>query len=238
MEKIFEGRTEQEAVERAMQEFGVSSEVIDVEVIKRSKGSIFGLQGKVTIRASVAGFPNSDDEEIEHSVSDYNEGNIHEDEIDDDIVLTDEMKMLIEDFIITIVKSLGVHVNSIDMNNGSCVEIDIEDERDQNLLIGKFGKNVEALQILVNAMLQNKIESVSGWVILDISDYRKKRTAWIKDMTKKKAEYVLQSRKSYLFENFSPYDRRQIHQVIKTIDGLDTESEGYGYLKRVRIFLS
>ncbi len=243
MEKIFHGRTEQEAVEKAAQEFGVSPEVIDVEIIKRSTGNIFGLQSKVTVRASVAGFPNSDtdeeNEEIARNVSDYyNSDTKDESEADDNIVLTDEMESIVEDFIGTIVKSLNVHVNSIDMSSGSCIEIDIEDERDQNLLIGKFGKNIEALQTLVNAMLQNKIGSVQGFAVLNINGYREKRTAWIKDMTKKNAEHVLRSGKSYLCESFSPYDRRQIHKIIKTIDGLDTKSEGYGYLKRVRIFLS
>ncbi len=241
MEKIFQGRTEQEAVELAVQEFGVSPEVIDVEVIKRSKGNIFGLQGKVTIRASVSGFPSADDDEHEESVSetaDYDDIAVDENEVDNDMVLSDEMKNAIEDFVGTITKALGIDVRGIDMDNGAYVEIDIEDEQDQNLLIGRFGKNVEALQILINAMLQNKIEDLDGWVIVDISGYRKKRTAWIRDMAKKKAEYVLQSGKSYLFDNFSPYDRRQIHQVIRSIEGIDTESEGYGYLKRVRVFLS
>lgn len=245
MEKIFEARTEQEAVELAVKEFGVSPEFIDVEVIKRNKSGIFGLQHKVVIRASVTGLPHPEhhDDGTEEFTQAVNalDGDFSADGGEDEAAnfeLTEDMQSAIREFVGKITGMLGIDVQAIRMENGPYVEIDVENSDDQNLLIGKFGKNIEALQILINAMLQTKMREMPGWVIVDIEGYRKKRTAWLREMAVKKARQVLQSGKSYLMDDFSPYDRRQIHFAVKTIKGVETESEGTGYFKRVRIFLS
>ncbi len=102
------------------------------------------------------------------------------------------------------------------------------------ILIGRHGRTLEALQMLVNRMVNKKLKSAMR-VILDIDDYRKRRAESMAQMALRLGEEAKRTGRSQLAELLSAYDRRIIHLTLRDDPLLKTESIGEGELKRVKI---
>jgi spoIIIJ-associated protein len=107
----------------------------------------------------------------------------------------------------------------------------------EGILIGKHGRTLESLQILVNRMINQKLKSTSR-VVLDIDDYRKRRTDSMAQMALRLGEKVKRTGHSQTVGPFNAYDRRVIHLTLKQDPSLNTESVGEGELKKIRIILT
>ncbi len=254
MEKIFEARTEREAVENAVRTFGVNEEYIEIKIINKKKGNFLGLNSKVTIKASVIGIPQTDTTDIEEqydptqdthtslSDSEYAPHSTHTNTAAAHAVpltpLTEHQKKETAAIIeaITSKMNIDVDVEFHSIDNQLFASLIIEDVSDQNLLIGKHGKNIDALQVIVNSILQKRYDTPLEKVVIEIENYRNKRNNWLTELAQRKAEQVLKSKRSYTLEEMNPYDRKRIHSAIKNIPGVSTESIGNGYYKRLTIY--
>jgi spoIIIJ-associated protein len=116
-------------------------------------------------------------------------------------------------------------------------KIYIEIESDSaGLIIGKRGKTLEALQLLVNIIVNKKGDK---WrkVILDIENYRDKRENTLRELAQKIATKVKKSGKPQYLEPMNPFERRVIHMTLQNDPHVDTKSEGNGNLKKVKVYL-
>jgi spoIIIJ-associated protein len=104
----------------------------------------------------------------------------------------------------------------------------------RGILIGKHGRTLESLQILINRMVNKRLKKGIR-VILDVDDYRKRRAESMVQMAQRLGEKVKRTGYSQTVGPFSAYDRRIIHLTIKEDPSLKTESLGEGELKKVRI---
>ena len=250
MEKIFEARTEREAVEKAVRAFGVNEEYVEIEIINKKKGNFLGLNSKVMIKASVTGIPTIDieeshtnstetEDEINSLQSPNTVSSISQDSPRNPLTpLTEHQKKEIAAIIETITAKMNIEVDVEFHTIGEQLfsSLIIEEESDQNLLIGRHGKNIDALQVLANSILQKKYDEPLEKVVIEIENYRSKRNNWLIDLAQRKAEQVLKYKRSYTLEEMTPYDRKLIHSTIKDIFGVSTESIGNGYYKRLTIY--
>lgn len=235
MEKIFEAKTEQEAVEAAVREFGVNVDFLEVEILKKSKGRFLGRGEKVTIKASVLGLPVSDEhhpkpEPVSHNYT--SEESVKEDISQDK---KDEICAVVKNLVDKI--GIEVHCDFDIQDNFYVVTMTSTLEEEQNLLIGKHGKNIESIQNICNSIIQNNMDDFPDYIVVDIEDYRTRRNEWLSSIARKKSHQVLQTGKSYLLDDLGPFDRKIIHNVVRTCDGVATISMGNGYHKRVKIYL-
>ena len=114
-------------------------------------------------------------------------------------------------------------------------KIHIEIESDESgLIIGKKGKNLEAIQLLTNVVVNKGKED---WikVYIDSENYRRQKERNLKDLALKSAIIVKKTRRSKILEPMNPFDRRLIHLTLQDDDTIETKSEGEGIYKRVRI---
>lgn len=237
MEKIYETRTEQEAIELAVREFGVNEDFLEVEILDKAKGRIFNRSGKMKIKISVHGLP---DLEEYNSPPKESHKVFHEDEeLPPKEEASEEHKTQICTIIENLIACLGIKVTAslVLENNYHMVILDLGDEIDQNLLIGRHGKNIEAIQNITNSIIQKQVEGFNDFIVVEIEEYRKRRSEWLSDIARKKANQVLHTKKSYLLDSLGPFDRKLIHHAVKNMDGVSTISQGNGYYKRVQIFL-
>jgi len=102
-------------------------------------------------------------------------------------------------------------------------------------LIGYHGKNIDALQQLLSLLLRKELQQESLGLILDINKYKEKRTEYIKDLAKKAALEVMQTKQSVELVPMKPFERRIIHLTIKDEEGLESESIGEDDQRRVVI---
>ncbi len=102
------------------------------------------------------------------------------------------------------------------------------------ILIGKHGRTLEALQMLVNRMVNKRLKNAMR-VILDVDEYRKRRADNVTKMALRLGEEAKRTGHPQVAGLLSAYDRRIIHLALKEDPFLRTESIGEGELKRVKV---
>src|SRR3989344_9231783 len=85
---------------------------------------------------------------------------------------------------------------------------------DAQLLIGKLGVNLDALQYIVRILFRKQTQDDKFPFALDIDDYKDQRVLYLKDLARKAASHVRQSRKPVSLEPMPPYERRVIHAYL------------------------
>jgi spoIIIJ-associated protein len=104
----------------------------------------------------------------------------------------------------------------------------------EGILIGKHGRTLESLQILINRMV-NKRMLRPVRVLLDIDDYRKRRVDTLTKMALRLGEKAKRSGHPLTVGPFNANDRRLIHIALKEDPSIRTESLGEGQLKKIMI---
>jgi len=104
------------------------------------------------------------------------------------------------------------------------LEIEIEGEG-LNILIGKQGKTLEALQAILNAALNhNALEKKV--VHVDINGYRKRRIEQIKKVVDEAVKKAMKTKEKVALEPMVAFERKVVHELVAGIPGLRTESSG------------
>jgi spoIIIJ-associated protein len=104
----------------------------------------------------------------------------------------------------------------------------------EGILIGKHGRTLESLQMLVNRMVNKRLKNAMR-VILDVDDYRKRRADSVTLMALRLGDEAKRTGHSQVAGLLNAYDRRIIHLTLKEDPFLKTESIGEGELKKVKI---
>ena len=113
------------------------------------------------------------------------------------------------------------------------IVIEIESP-DSAMIIGKQGKNLEAIQTLANVIL-NKNAKVWTKIVIDIGNYRYRKEKQLKNIAISAANEVKKTKKSILLEPMNPFERRIIHLTLKEEMNIETVSEGDGLIKSVKV---
>jgi spoIIIJ-associated protein len=202
-----EGRTPDDAAKKALAELGIrDSSKVTVEVIDQGKSGIFGFG--ISRPAKVRIYYNESTEDVGGKVKE----------------LLQELlsKMDIEGG----VKDIKESENK--------VYVELESKTSSGLLIGKKGKTLEAIQFMINLMV-NHITSSEKKIILDIESYRDKREKTLKKMSKDIAFKVIKSGKPMVLEPMNPFERRLIHLTLQNDKRVTTKSEGQGIYRKIKI---
>jgi spoIIIJ-associated protein len=104
----------------------------------------------------------------------------------------------------------------------------------EGILIGRHGRTLESLQILINRMVNKRLAKPLR-VVLDIDDYRKRRADTLTKMAVRIGEKAKSKGHPLLIGPFDAHDRRLIHIALKEDPSLRTESLGEGTLKKITI---
>jgi spoIIIJ-associated protein len=103
------------------------------------------------------------------------------------------------------------------------------------LLIGKHGRTLEALQYLVQKVVQNKGDGKER-VSVDVEGYRERRKTSLTQLALRLGEKVKKSGKPATINPMNAYDRRIVHVALKDDAKLRTQSMGTGALRKLVIF--
>jgi len=103
-----------------------------------------------------------------------------------------------------------------------------------SIIIGKKGKNIDALQLLAN-VYAGVIGRDDIKVILDSENYRIRREESLVRIAYESAEQVRRTGRSILLEPMNPFERRIVHTTLNDIVDIETKSEGEGLYKQVRV---
>lgn len=103
------------------------------------------------------------------------------------------------------------------------------------LLIGKHGQTLEAIQYLVEKII-NKHSEQRIRVQVDVEGYLENRQASLEKLVGRLAKKAKQTGKPVTIGQMNAYDRRVVHLALKDNSGVRTKSIGNGYIKKLMIF--
>jgi spoIIIJ-associated protein len=207
----FEGKTTEEAIETACRELNLSKDELDIEIIEPGSAGIFGLVGgrkaKVKVTTTMA------------------EPTAVEEENGVDIA-----KETLEN-ILRLIPVEGITV-SAEQTDGT-ISLNIEGDK-SGLLIGRKGRTLDALQFIVNKIVNKSLE-MRAQVIVDSENYRQRRRDSLIQMALRMGDKAKSIRKPLSTNLLNPHDRRIVHLALREDEQLDTKSRGEGILKKVVI---
>ena len=138
--------------------------------------------------------------------------------------LTD-IVVYIKEFIQELLTKMGVKINSfIDNSKDNQINLTISSDKDA-LLIGKKGKNLKALELVVKQHIHNLINSYP-YLILNVGNYNERHELLLQNLAKQIANEVKKTRQEVIMDNMNSYERRIVHNALANIKGVTTISEG------------
>ena len=222
----YEGKTEKEAIEMAAAELGLERDQFDVEIIESQKTGLF-KKGFVKIRVHTV-------DAVEHGASESDNSAPAKKTLFADPLPQDEFEKKLIDFTASMIRKMGYDVTvEIMFREDHKLGIRLNSSK-SSILIGRKGKNLDALQLLVN-VYAGRLGREDIRVILDTENYRIRREESLVRLAYTVADKVRMSRKSVLLEPMNPFERRLIHTTLNDISDVETKSEGDGLYKQVRI---
>ena len=222
--KEFEGRTEQEAIAKAVEELHIEREDFDVEIVEPVRKGLF-KKSNVKIRIHF-----EDENDVPEESYDV-QSTQDEEELDAPINSDLEDKLLL--FVATILEKMGYQGKvSISFRKARKLGLNIESDN-SSIIIGRKGKNLDAIQLLANVYAGQIDPNLK--VIIDSENYRMRHEEQLIRMAFKTAEQVKKSGRSRLLEPMNPYERRLVHTALNDFGGVETKSEGEGLYKQIRI---
>lgn len=224
----FEGKTEKDAIEKATIELGLESDQFDVEIIETQKKTLF-KSGYVKIRVhtdeATPGVKYDDDVASPSETAKRVMGNP---------IPQDEFEQKLTTFISEVITKMGYEA-SVEIMFREEKKIGLKLSSDSSsILIGRKGKNLDALQLLAN-VYAGHLGREDVRVILDTENYRVRREENLVHLAYTTADKVRTKRTSILLEPMNPFERRLIHTTLNDFSDIETKSEGEGLYKQVRV---
>lgn len=135
-----------------------------------------------------------------------------------------EIVSFIKDTISEITKRMSVEANLEVRKRDKSISITIFSDNN-SILIGKQGKNVAALQLLIRQMVNSKLnEPIS--ITLDVGNYKEKRIKSIEALAKRLAREAYKTKTEITMDSMNSYERRIVHSVLSDDKYVYTESTG------------
>lgn len=105
---------------------------------------------------------------------------------------------------------------------------------DLGILIGRRGQTLQALQYLLRTIISHRLK-VKAPLTIDVEGYRQRRVESLQSMARHLADQVVSRRQAYMMSPMTPYERRIIHVELAEDPDVTTHSIGEGDGRRVVI---
>jgi spoIIIJ-associated protein len=230
-ETVMEGPTVEEALDAALEEMGVQQDAVEFEVLEEAGRGLLGA-GSHPARVRVWLKPGVrltvDDED-----ADETEGAVPAQSLEGAPAplpeLTDEQLDIIADAgvatIQEIMNRLGIEA-TVEEYEGDEGEIILDIVGDElGILIGRHGRTLDALQILVSAISNRRLDQRYP-IVVDVSGYRHRRRVKLEEMARRAADRVARQHRAVQLRPMTSFERRVIHVVLRDDRRVKTESEG------------
>ena len=130
----------------------------------------------------------------------------------------------IKEYLIKILRSMGITAN-IEIKNKDDVPKYIIYSDNDGILIGKNGKNLKALSMIVAQHLNTELSRTYRFTI-DVNDYQERREKSLEHLAKRVATEVSETKIEAKLDSMNSYERRIIHNALTNNKQVYTESEG------------
>ncbi len=249
----FEGKDVEKASQKACEELKIPKEKLKYDVISYGATGIFGLVGikKAKICVTLPDLTpedNTKEKDLEHNnkskkpVTELERSAEQVQRSTEQVPRDDKAIASIPDESVNLGKNVLQQI--IDLITIDA-EISYEKQSDQILfyikggnvaiLIGKQGQTLEAMQYLVEKIV-NKHSEQRIRIQIDIEGYLEKKQNSLKMLAGRLAEKAKRSGKPITTGLMNAHDRRIVHLALRDDSGIRTQSVGDSFLKKLLIF--
>ena len=141
-----------------------------------------------------------------------------------EVLNMNEIVSYIKETITEILRKMNVEANLEVRRRENSVSITIFSDNN-SILIGKNGKNIAALQLIIRQMVNSKLKETIS-IILDVGNYKEKRAKNIEYLAKKLAREAYKTKTEVTMDSMNSYERRIVHEVLADDKYVYTESIG------------
>lgn len=150
----------------------------------------------------------------------YEEENLYKIEV----VKKDDIKEFINNYLTKVTTEMGINAR-IEINEEDDV-FNVKMFSDNNpLLIGKDGRTLSSLQLLLRQTISNQID-FNVKINLDASNYKVKKEKFFEKDIKNIINDVIKSKDEVKLDPMNSYQRRIVHSVASDYYNIETESFG------------
>lgn len=224
------GKTVAEAFKAALEELGVSEDMVEMTVLEEPQKKLFGILGTKPAKIRVEVKQAAVQVEAEKTVAAAaavaavtSEETAVPGEFDR--AATAGQLERGKDFLANIFRLMGIEVNitTQDIENG--VKINLNGEN-LGILIGKHGQTLDALQYLANLAANRGITENKLRLIIDIEDYRARREETLVSLANRLAEKACRTGRKIMLEPMNRHERKIIHMALQGNEKISTYSAG------------
>ncbi len=231
MEEIeVSARTVDEAVEKALEQLGLSEEEVEITIVKKGRSGLLGL-GAQDARILVRPLLQDAKEE---------EGETILDRQDDRTIasLPSESVMVVKGVLEKLLVLMGVNaqvevVNTPTTNEDASVTLNIVGN-DLGILIGRRGQTLASLQHLVRVIAARHFREQVP-IVIDVESYKQRRYQTLGVLATRLAQKVNTTGRSITLEPMPASERRLIHISLRDNPLVTTQSVGEGDSRKVII---
>lgn len=238
--KEFSAKTVDDAITAACQDFFVTSDKLDYEVLEEGSSGFLGIGAKpALIKARVK----EDKEIVKETVKEPVKEVLKEEKtfVKETAKVSNVDAREVEE---AAKKFLGEVFDAMEMevivdakydDDEKALDVDMRGE-EIGILIGKRGQTLDSLQYLVSLVV-NRGQADYIRVKLDTENYRQRRKETLENLAKNIAYKVKRTKRPVSLEPMNPYERRIIHSALQNDRYVTTHSEGEEPFRRVVVSL-
>lgn len=109
---------------------------------------------------------------------------------------------------------------------GESVEIALN-TKDTGVVIGYHGDTLEGLQLVLSLCVARKLGKFVR-ISIDVGDYKKNRTEWLKTLALETKERVMSEGKEISIPELKSWERRVVHLLLEGDNEVVSQSQGEG----------
>ncbi len=244
--KQYTGKEVADAIKKACDDFGVTQEKLQIDILETGSTGIFGLiRKKAKIMVSL-----KSQEELEElgEIEPVLKKGVFEktDEVENTTLLNveegnEEALQVSPEVIVMIEEVLGKMLEVMTFPSKVKVEsrnteiLCMIDGEWNEYLTGQDGKTLDSIQYLLRKIIAKRTpERIK--LTVDAGDFRTKRKDSLKKRAVELAEKVKQDGKTQVISSLNPSERRIVHMVLQDDNEIRSRSVGDGLFKKVLIF--
>ncbi len=210
--KEFSAKTVDDAITAACQEYMVTSDKLDYEVVEEGSSGFLGIGSKPAV--------------IKAKVKEETPETVKED-------ICEVAKNFLKEVFNAMDMAVVVDVKYDEAEKN--MDVDLSGD-DMGVLIGKRGQTLDSIQYLLSLVINKNMEDYIR-VKVDTENYRQRRKETLENLAKNIAYKVKRTKRPVSLEPMNPYERRIIHSALQNDKYVTTHSEGEEPFRRVVVSL-
>lgn len=229
----FTGRTAEEAIERGLHQLGRKRSEVDIEILDRGKpANMLGLGGEdarvmLTFdESAIEPEPVEDEAEVPRRP-----GAPRGAAADDASRPQPEDLVAGAAILAALLEKMGVQADVEVSDDPESEGLEVGGP-DLDVLIGRGGENLVAVQQIVSAITSRQVGRTVH-VPVDVEGFRKRREQQLREVATRVASRVKASGQAVTLEPMLAYERRIVHLAIQDQSGIRTESVGIEPNRRI-----